>query len=69
MNPALHALAPSSGHSAAIGNDARMAEAIEVFRANPELRILAVLDARGAPVGVIREQRVRELLFVPIGSR
>lgn len=65
MNPALHALAPSSGHSAAIGNDARMAEAIEVFRANPELRILAVLDARGAPVGVIREQRVRELLFCP----
>ncbi|MBA3941725.1 MAG: chemotaxis protein [Sphingopyxis sp.] len=42
-----------------------MAEAIEIFRANPELRILAVLDARGAPVGVIREQRVRELLFCP----
>ena len=64
MNPALQALAPSSGHSAAIGVDARMAEAIEIFRANPELRILAVLDARGAPVGVIREQRVRELLSI-----
>lgn len=65
MNPVDLALAPSSGHSAAIGVDAQLSEVIEVFRANPDLRILAVLDARKAPVGIVREQRVRELLFCP----
>lgn len=65
MSPVDLVLAPSSGHSAAIGVDARLSDVIEAFRANPDLRILAVLDAGRAPVGVVREQRIRELLFCP----
>lgn len=56
---------PMSGHSAAIGIDARLSDVIELFRADPQLRLLAVLGERDAPIGVIREQRVRELLFCP----
>ncbi|MBU0823115.1 MAG: chemotaxis protein, partial [Alphaproteobacteria bacterium] len=42
-----------------------MADVIDLFRGNPDLRALAVLDANARPIGVIREQRVRELLFCP----
>jgi methyl-accepting chemotaxis protein len=59
------AFTPTSGHAAAIGADAHMAEVIDLFRGNPELRGLAVLDADARPIGIIREQRVRELLFCP----
>lgn len=65
MKPTDFALAPSSGHSAAIGADAHLSEVIDLFRGNPQLRVLAVLDSRQRPVGIIREQRVRELLFCP----
>lgn len=58
-------LSPSSGHAAAVATDAHMADVIELFRSNPDLRALAVLDANARPIGVIREQRVRELLFCP----
>lgn len=60
-----HVFTPSSGHATAIAADAHMAQVIDLFRGNPELRALAVLDANGRPMGVIREQRVRELLFCP----
>ncbi|UNK80449.1 methyl-accepting chemotaxis protein [Sphingopyxis granuli] len=59
------AFSPSSGHSASVGADAHLSQVIDIFRADPRLRVLAVLDPHGAPVGVIREQRVRELLFCP----
>jgi len=65
MNPADTALAPSSGHSVAIGVDAPMSDVIDIFRAHSGLRVLAVLDDARRPVGIIREQRVRELLFCP----
>lgn len=65
MNPVPLTLEPASGHAIAIGSDARLSEVIEAFRGHPELRLLAVLDDGGAPVGIIREQRVRELLFCP----
>ena len=65
MNAIANAFSPTSGHAAAIGVDAHMSEVIDQFRANPGLRTLAVVDAEGRPVGVIREQRVRELLFCP----
>lgn len=65
MNAIANAFSPTSGHAAAIGVDAHMSEVIDQFRANPGLRTLAVIDADGRPVGVIREQRVRELLFCP----
>ncbi|WP_332816842.1 methyl-accepting chemotaxis protein [Sphingopyxis sp.] len=60
-----HALSPSSGHAAAIGADAHLSQVIDLFRGNPQLRALAVLDSESRPVGIVREQRVRELLFCP----
>ena len=60
-----HQSLPSSGHAAAVATDAHMAEVIDLFRSNPDLRALAVLGADARPVGIIREQRVRELLFCP----
>jgi methyl-accepting chemotaxis protein len=65
MNAIANAFSPTSGHAAAIGVDAHMSEVIDQFRTHPGLRTLAVVDAADRPVGVIREQRVRELLFCP----
>lgn len=65
MNSIGHAFTPASGHASAIGADAHMSEVIDLFRGNPELRALAVVDSAERPIGVIREQRVRELLFCP----
>lgn len=65
MNAIANAFSPTSGHAASVGVDAHMSEVIDQFRANRSLRTLAVVDAVGRPVGVIREQRVRELLFCP----
>jgi len=59
------ALEPASGHATAVGVDARLADVIDLFRGHPDLRLLAVVDETRAPVGIIREQRVRELLFCP----
>jgi methyl-accepting chemotaxis protein len=58
-------LQPSSGHPAAVTADTHMSDVIELFRRDPDLRALAVLDTKARPIGVIREQRVRELLFCP----
>ena len=65
MNAVDLALSPASGHSAAIGSDAHLSQVIDIFRTRPQLRVLTVLDEEGAPAGIIREQRVRELLFCP----
>jgi methyl-accepting chemotaxis protein len=65
MNAIGYAFSPSSGHASAIGADAHMSDVIDLFRGNPQLRALAVLDCADRPVGIIREQRVRELLFCP----
>ncbi len=65
MNAMTYAFTPASGHASAIGADAHMSEVIDLFRANPQLRALAVVDDGDRPVGIIREQRVRELLFCP----
>ena len=65
MNAIGHAFTPASSHASAIGADAHMSEVIDLFRRNPQLRALAVVDAADRPIGIIREQRVRELLFCP----
>jgi len=65
MTAAPDLLAPVSGHEAAVRTDASLSRVIDAFRGDPRLRILAVLDAGDRPVGIIREQRVRELLFCP----
>src|SRR3546814_14701635 len=65
MNAIGHGFTPTSGHASAIGAGAHMAEVIDLFRRAPQLRALAVVDEENRPLGIIREQRVRELLFCP----
>ncbi|MDK2759891.1 MAG: methyl-accepting chemotaxis protein [Sphingopyxis sp.] len=60
-----NAVLRSSGQGAAIGDDAHLSQVIDLFRGNPHLRALAVIDRDRRPIGIIREQRVRELLFCP----
>jgi len=50
-----------------IGADATLLAAVEMFRHAPELRILAVVDAAGAPVGALLDRDIRRLLFSPFG--
>lgn len=56
---------PACGHASVVDVNAPMSEVIDLFRGHPQLRALAVVDDQQRPVGVIREQRVRELLFCP----
>ena len=65
MNAIGHAFTPASGHASAIGADAHMSEVIDLFRGNPQLRALAVVDGERRPIGIIRARAVRELLFCP----
>lgn len=65
MTRALPDLVSFPSHRAAVGVDAHLSEVIDIFRGNSQLRILAVLDKADRPVGIVREQRVRELLFCP----
>lgn len=65
MTPANPALVPCPSHRTVVGVDAHLSEVIDIFRSSSQLRVLAVLDEAGRPVGIIREQRVRELLFCP----
>lgn len=50
-----------------IGHDATLTQVVDRFRRHHDLRLLAVLDERRQPVGVLRELDVRELLFNPFG--
>lgn len=56
-----------SGSSLSLRRDATLAEAIDIFRAEPGLRLLAVVDGDKRPVGAIREIDVRRILFNPFG--
>ncbi|WP_066775806.1 methyl-accepting chemotaxis protein [Sphingomonas sp. CCH5-D11] len=46
---------------------ARMLEAVQLFRAAPDLRMIAVVDVLQRPVGALFERDVRRLLFSPFG--
>jgi len=50
-----------------IAQDATLTQVVDRFRQHHDLRLLAVLDQRRRPVGVLREVDVRELLFNPFG--
>lgn len=65
MDPALTLSADDAAAAVAVAADAPMSDVIDLFRAHPDLRALAVLDADSRPIGVIPERRVRELLFCP----
>ncbi|MDO7844284.1 CBS domain-containing protein, partial [Sphingomonas immobilis] len=65
-NPAAPAI--RSAHAPiCVADDAGPLAVIEIFESRPELRLLAVVDAGGRPVGVITERDVRKLLFSPFG--
>ena len=69
---ALRLRAPSSvGHPSMnmdhVERSAPLAEVIGVFRAQPDLRLLAVVDEDHRPVGAITELDVRTILFNPFG--
>lgn len=51
----------------AIPLSADLKDAIETFRRYPNLRFLAVVDARKKPIGAIHECLIRDLLFSPFG--
>jgi methyl-accepting chemotaxis protein len=53
--------------SIAVDVMASAADAIALFQAHPDLRILPVLSATRAPIGAIFEQDVRQILFNPYG--
>ncbi|WP_033074731.1 methyl-accepting chemotaxis protein [Sphingopyxis sp. MWB1] len=65
MLPADQLPLPASGHSTTLDADAHLSQVIDLFRANVELTVLTILDEAGRPIGIIREQKVRELLFCP----
>lgn len=50
-----------------IRDHARLLDGVEVFHANPALRILPVVDAAMCPVGVLLEKDMRKLLLNPFG--
>lgn len=50
-----------------IRHDATLVDVVDRFRRHYDLRLLAVLDDRRRPVGLLREVDVRELLFNPFG--
>jgi methyl-accepting chemotaxis protein len=59
-----------AGHIAdrrSIAVDATLLAAVEIFRHAPDLRILAVVDTPGAPVGALLDRDIRRLLFSPFG--
>jgi len=50
-----------------IGADAPLADAIDIFRSRPDLRLLPVIDADLRPVGAIFEADLKRILFNPYG--
>ncbi len=47
--------------------DAALRDAVEMLRAAPTLRFMALVDADDRPLGVLLERDVRDLLFSPFG--
>lgn len=50
-----------------IADSAALVEAVEMFQASPDLRLLPVLDDDMQPVGAILEREMRRILFNPFG--
>jgi methyl-accepting chemotaxis protein len=62
-------MAPSIpvSHQLSIAESSQLAEALEIFQANPHLRMLPVLDQRSRPIGALFERDMRLILFNPYG--
>lgn len=50
-----------------LGPGGTLSDAVDLFQRDPDLRLLAVLDRLGQPVGAIFEKDVRRLLLNPFG--
>lgn len=48
-------------------HNAALLEAVELFRAMPQVRLIAIIDAAGHPRGALLERDLRSLLFGPFG--
>ncbi|MGN6376427.1 MAG: methyl-accepting chemotaxis protein [Sphingomonas sp.] len=59
--------APAEGRHVSVRHDAALPEVIQRFRRDPDLRVLAVIDDDGRPVGAVCEVDVRGILFNPFG--
>lgn len=64
VSAAVHA---GGGTARSLSRSASLATAIDLFRANPDLRLLGIVDEDRRPVGVIHELDVRSILFNPFG--
>ncbi|MFY7958892.1 MAG: EAL domain-containing protein [Elsteraceae bacterium] len=51
----------------AVQFDADLVSAVELFRKNPDLDFLPVVNAALEPLGLIRERKLKSLLFTPYG--
>lgn len=65
--PEIVKLREPGGDRCAVRADASLAEALDVFREHPDLRLLPVVDMAGRPVGAVMERNIRSILFNPFG--
>lgn len=56
-----------ASHQHALPVDAPLSDAVELLRAHPEVRMIALVDPQRRPIGALRERDVRALLFSPFG--
>ncbi|MDO6416431.1 methyl-accepting chemotaxis protein [Sphingomonas sp. BIUV-7] len=63
----LSSLCEPGGADLKVATDAPLSAAIERFRARPQLRLVAIVDAADRPIGAILEQDIRAILYNPFG--
>lgn len=66
MNEHATALIPIS-HRISISRSSQLADALDIFQANPHLRMLPVVDQDSSPIGALFERDMRLILFNPYG--
>lgn len=61
------ALCEPGGETCVVRDDASLATALDIFRGDPDLRLLPVVNAAGCPIGAVMERDIRSILFNPFG--
>lgn len=54
-------------HSISIDQSSQLADALDIFQANPHMRMLPVVDRQSRPIGALFERDMRLILFNPYG--
>lgn len=67
VNPRIAWLTPAERTPSSLGPNGTLRDAMAQFQKDSDLRLLAVVDARGQPRGAIFERDVRRLLLNPFG--